>query len=100
MMMMLKKRRNDLVVLGLALLISAQCFAQGVDPAKFAEIQKGNSQALKVYTWTQRFELQLKGETKKVTLNMVRSWRIHGQSTIIQSWRVPIRLQRVLERKG
>jgi hypothetical protein len=69
---MRNKRRNDLAVLGLAMLISVQCFAQGVDPAKFAEIQKGNSQALKSYLWKQRFELQLKGETKKVTVNMVR----------------------------
>lgn len=61
------------VILGLGILLfSTQCFAQGVDPAKFAEIQKGNSQALKLYTWKQRFELQLKGESKKVTLNMMR----------------------------
>jgi len=71
-MMMFRKIRKGLVVLALAILISIQCFAQGVDPAKFAEIQKGNSQSLKWYIWKQRLEIQLKGETKKVTLNMVR----------------------------
>lgn len=67
-----KKGRNSLVGFSLAILVTVQCFAQGVDPTKFAEVQKGNSQALKSYTWKQRFELQMKGETKKVTLNTVR----------------------------
>ena len=70
--MMFKKDKYGLVCFSVAMLISVQCFAQGVDPAKFAEIQKSNSQALRSYEWKQRFELQLKGETKKVTLNMVR----------------------------
>ena len=71
-MMMFEKVRKEIVVLALVMLISVQCLAQGVDPAKFAEIQKGNSQALKWFIWKQRLEIQLKGETKKVTLNMVR----------------------------
>lgn len=69
----LKNGKICQVILGLGILLfSTACFAQGVDPAKFAEIQKGNSQALKSFTWKQRFELQLKGESKKVTLNMMR----------------------------
>lgn len=63
------------VIVGLilcALAVSLQCFAQGMDPAKFTSVQKENAQALRQYTWKQRVELQLKGETKKVSLSMLR----------------------------
>jgi len=56
----------------LTILFSALCFAGSLDPAKFAEVQKQNAAALHNYTWKQRTELQLKGETKKVTLNLMR----------------------------
>ena len=54
------------------LLGAVSCLAQGVDPAKVAAAQKENSAALRTYVWTQRSELKVKGETKKVTLNQVR----------------------------
>ncbi len=47
------------------------CFAQKVDPAQLAAAQKQNSAAMRKYVWTQRTELKLKGESKKVMLNEV-----------------------------
>jgi hypothetical protein len=44
---------------------------QAMDPAKVAAAIKGNAQALKAFIWQQRLQLQVKGETKKVTLNQM-----------------------------
>ena len=44
---------------------------QGLDPAKVAAAIQGNAQALKTFVWQQRMQLQLKGETKKTTLNQL-----------------------------
>jgi hypothetical protein len=45
--------------------------SQNMDPAKVAAAIKGNAQALRAFSWQQRMQLQLKGETKKVTLNQM-----------------------------
>ena len=50
---------------------SEPAFFQGMDPAKVAAAIKGNAQALKAFTYQQRMQLQLKGETKKVTLTQM-----------------------------
>ena len=50
---------------------SAPAFFQGMDPAKVAAAIKGNAQSLKAFSYQQRTQLQLKGETKKVTLNQM-----------------------------
>lgn len=53
-------------------LVSAEpAFFQGMDPAKVAAAIKGNAQALKAFSYQQRTQLQVKGETKKVTLNQM-----------------------------
>jgi hypothetical protein len=44
---------------------------QGMDPAQVASAIKANAQALKAFSYQQRMQLQLKGETKKVTLNQM-----------------------------
>jgi hypothetical protein len=44
---------------------------QNLDPAKVAAAIKANAQALKAFVWQQRMQLQLKGETKKTTLNQM-----------------------------
>ena len=44
---------------------------QGMDPAQVAAAIKANAQALKAFSYQQRMQLQLKGETKKVTLNQM-----------------------------
>lgn len=44
---------------------------QNMDPAKVAGAIKANGQALKAFIWQQRMQLQLKGETKKTTLNQM-----------------------------
>jgi hypothetical protein len=44
---------------------------QGVEPAKVAATIQANAQALKTFSHQQRMQLQLKGETKKVTLNQI-----------------------------
>jgi hypothetical protein len=44
---------------------------QGMDPSKVAAAIKANAQALKAFVWQQRMQLQLKGETKKTTLNQM-----------------------------
>ena len=50
---------------------SPPAFFQGIDPAKVAAAIKGNAQSLKAFSYQQRTQLQLKGETKKVTLNQM-----------------------------
>jgi hypothetical protein len=44
---------------------------QNLDPAKVAAAIQANAQALKAFVWQQRMQLQLKGETKKTTLNQM-----------------------------
>lgn len=44
---------------------------QNMDPAKVAAAIRENAQALKAFVWQQRMQLQLKGETKKTTLNQL-----------------------------
>ena len=46
-------------------------FPQGLNPEQVAATIKGNAQALKAFSYQQRMQLQLKGETKKVTLNQI-----------------------------
>ena len=57
---------------------------QGVDPQKVAATIKANAQALKAFSYQQRMQLRLKGETKKVTLNQM-SHDINGnlQKTLV-----------------
>lgn len=64
--------RNIIFASAMLMLVVVFGLGQSVDPAKFAEVQKENAQKLKAYTWKQRLELQLKGETKKVLLNQMR----------------------------
>jgi hypothetical protein len=44
---------------------------QGMDPQQVAATIKANTQALKAFSYQQRMQLGLKGETKKVTLNQM-----------------------------
>jgi len=44
---------------------------QGLNPELVAATIKGNAQALKTFSYQERMQLQLKGETKKVTLNQI-----------------------------
>ena len=48
--------------------VSAQ---QGMSPEQVAATVKANAQELKSFSHQQRMQLQLKGETKKVTLNLM-----------------------------
>lgn len=64
--------RNIVFAFVVLLLGSGHCLAQGVDPAKLAAVQKDNAAKLRGYTWKQRIELVLKGESKKTMLNQVR----------------------------
>jgi hypothetical protein len=59
-------------------------FPQGMEPAKVAATIKANAQALKAFTYQQRMQLQLKGETKKVTLTQM-SYDMYGnqQKTLL-----------------
>jgi len=49
----------------------ADAVPQKLDPAKVAAAIRANAQALKAFSWQQRMQLQLKGETKKTTLNQM-----------------------------
>lgn len=49
----------------------ANAVPQNLDPAKVAAAIRANAQALKTFVWQQRMQLQLKGETKKTTLNQM-----------------------------
>lgn len=44
---------------------------QGMNPEQVAATIKANAQALKAFSYQQRMQLQLKGETKKVTLSQM-----------------------------
>jgi hypothetical protein len=46
-------------------------FPQGLNPEQVAATIKANAQALKAFSYQQRMQLQLKGETKKVTLTQM-----------------------------
>ena len=46
-------------------------FPQGMNPEQVANTIKANAQALKAFSYQQRMQLQLKGETKKVTLSQM-----------------------------
>ncbi len=46
-------------------------FPQAMNPEQVAATIKANAQALKAFSYQQRVQLQLKGETKKVTLSQV-----------------------------
>lgn len=50
---------------------SANAVPQNLDPAKVAAAIRANAEALKAFVWQQRMQLQLKGETKKTTLNQM-----------------------------
>lgn len=94
----MKNLKGVLVVL---LLTAAPCLGQAVDPAKLAAAQKENAAALKKYAWTQRNELKLKGETKKVTLNEVR-YDVEGkqQKTLLSEQPQPEEQQSSGGRRG
>ena len=57
---------------------------QGLNPEQVAAAIKANAQALKAFAYQQRTQLQLKGETKKVTLNQM-SYDLKGnlQKTLL-----------------
>ena len=57
---------------------------QGANPQQVAAAIKANAEALKAFSYQQRTQLQLKGETKKITLNKM-SHDINGnlQKTLI-----------------
>jgi len=57
---------------------------QGPDPARVAATIKANAQALKAFSWQQRMQIQIKGETKKVTLNQM-NYDVNGnlQKTLL-----------------
>jgi hypothetical protein len=57
---------------------------QGVNPEQVSAKIKANVQALKAFSYQQRTQLQLKGETKKITLNQM-SYDINGnlQKTLL-----------------
>jgi hypothetical protein len=63
---------------------------QNMDPAKVAGAIKANAQALKAFVWQQRMQLQLKGETKKTTLNQM-NYDVSGtlQKTLISEQPAP-----------
>jgi len=46
-------------------------FPQGMNPEQVGATIKANAQALKAFTYQQRMQLQLKGETKKVTVSQI-----------------------------
>jgi hypothetical protein len=51
--------------------VSSRPVLQNMDPAKVAAAINANAEALKAFVWQQRMQLQLKGETKKTTLNQM-----------------------------
>ena len=57
---------------------------QGMDPSQVAAAIKANAQALKAFVWQQRMQLQVKGETKKTTLNQM-NYDVNGnlQKTLL-----------------
>src|SRR6266542_4308881 len=56
---------------------SEPAFPQGMNPEQVANTIKANAQALKAFSYQQRMQLQLKGETKKVILSQM-SYDMYG----------------------
>jgi hypothetical protein len=70
------KRSTLWLVVAIALVIvrgvvEAKHSLQGVQPQQVAAAVKANAAALKAFTWQQRMQIQVKGETKKVTLTQM-----------------------------
>jgi hypothetical protein len=67
-----------------ALLRPANAVHQNLDPAKVAAAIRANAQALRAFVWQQRMQIQVKGETKKVTLNQL-NYDVNGnlQKTLL-----------------
>ena len=65
-------------------MLASEVSGQALDPAQVAAAIKNNATALRTFTWQQRMQLQLKGETKKVTLNQM-SYDMNGnlQKTLL-----------------
>jgi len=63
---------------------STAAVVQKLDPAKVAAAIRANGQALKAFVWQQRMQIQLKGETKKTTLNQM-NYDVNGnlQKTLL-----------------
>ncbi len=59
------------------LVSAASMLHQNAEAAKVADAIKANTQALKAFSHQQRMQLQLKGETKKVTLSQI-SYDMNG----------------------
>ena len=57
---------------------------QGVQPSQVAAAVKANAAALRVFSWQQRLQIQVNGETKKVTLTQM-NYDINGnlQKTLL-----------------
>jgi hypothetical protein len=72
------------VVSGASRLGPTNPLVQKLDPAKVAAAIQANAQALKAFVWQQRLQLQLKGETKKTTLNQM-NYDVNGnqQKTLL-----------------
>lgn len=62
----------------------ANTVPQNLDPAKVAAAIRANAQALRAYVWQQRTQIQVKGETKKTTLNQM-NYDVNGnlQKTLL-----------------
>src|SRR6476659_1288718 len=69
---------------------STAAVVQNMDPAKVAAAIKANGQALKAFVWQQRMQIQLKGETKKTTLNQM-NYDLNGnlQKTLLSEQQAP-----------
>jgi hypothetical protein len=57
---------------------------QQLDPSQVASAIRANSEALRAFVWQQRMQIQIKGETKKVTLNQI-NYDVNGnqQKTLL-----------------
>jgi len=68
--------RHSLALAGLAILFAAPAAAQSVDmkamAQQFGQSAKANAQALRMYTWTMRVEVTLKGDPKPAKLYAMR----------------------------
>jgi hypothetical protein len=73
-----------------ALLGPANAVQHNLDPAKVAAAIRANAQALKAFIWQQRMQIQVKGETKKVTLNQM-NYDVNGnlQKTLLSEQPAP-----------
>lgn len=64
--------------------VESKLFPQGVQPSQVAAAIKANAAALRAFSWQQRLQIQVKGETKKVTLTQM-NYDINGnlQKTLL-----------------